>query len=983
VCGGSSPRTINSRPYDERTPGFVRRTRHMKIRLLGRGIFFRTFLTTLALSLVTTLVFALLMIPRGKSSIVKGLEAQARSLSASIAEVSGNAFVTGDYSFIVDHNMQVMKGSTDVKYIIVVKNGGSSVIHMAGKWIEKQRPDPAWNPTGAAQQGGSIMESSIVNGKIYHYSFPLRFSGIDWGMLHIGLSLDGYEAELRAVYMTILLLALFCFAIAVGLSYLFARGLSMPILVLRDTADRIVQGDTAARARIKSGDEVEDLADSFNRMTDTMVEAQKDITEARDYIQNILTSITESLIVLDLEGRITMVNKATLDWLGYTEEELLGKDMRLILGSEEELFYRDAVERIIERRVINNVEKSFHTKAGGEIPVLFSCSIMRKGDGPIQGIVCVALDIAERKKAEALLEQSREKAVAASKAKSEFLANMSHEIRTPMNGVLGMMDMLLRSQLDEEQKRFADTAYSSANLLLYILNDILDLSKIEAGKMELEQIHFHLSEEVEDVIELFSVRAAAKGLALCLTVDEGTSDSVRGDPVRLRQILSNLIGNAVKFTDKGEIKVRAGQVKQQGNAVSLRFEISDTGIGIDEEAQQSIFDSFSQADASTTRKHGGTGLGLSISRQLVQLMGGTMGVESRLGEGSTFWFTVRLERSLHKVERRRPVKRECIRNITETALHSAIRGKSAGESGGNDWTGRRILLAEDNLVNQQVALVMLASLKSRVDVANNGREAIEAHSRGSYEVIFMDCQMPEVDGYEATRAIREQEKKSNLPRVPIIALTAHAMQGDYEKCLAAGMDDYLTKPFTMEQLFSSLRRWKDTKEYAPAEGGAGGGNGVSRAVADSNLPNRNPIDRSVLDGLRALQKPGAPDLVGKIVSLYLSDAAKMIETLGRAIQDMNTQEVFQTAHKFKSSSANVGALNLASILKEAELAGRQDQIEGIPKMFSRIREEFMAVEKALEAEVAGRAGDPGVQVVTQAATSGGKAGMAEPDNRRT
>ena len=982
-----------------------------------KSIFVRTFVMITALCTALIVLPTVMFIPMARNGWLKGLESQARSLSASIAEVSGNAFVTGDYSFIVDHNTQVMRGSRDIRYIIIVKNDGSSLVHTGTAWEQREKPDPKWRLDKTVSQAGRLMYSDVVKEDVYHYSFPLQLSGIDWGVLYLGLSLKDYQTQVGRILPAAIAFSLPALALAMLVAFLIARRITSPILILRNTADHIMQGDLTARADINSGDEVQDLAGSFNRMTDTILKSQDDIASARDYIENILRSLAECLIVFHTDKTIELVNKATIELLGYEENELIGKSIEVLFSQYDGFLEPAEIDRAATQGITSNLEKYLLTKEGMKFPVLFSYGPLKGRDGGILGLVGIALDITEQKTSQTLLEKSREEAVAANRAKSEFLANMSHEIRTPMNGILGMLDMLIHSHLDKDQKRFADTAYSSANILLSILNDILDLSKIEAGKMELETIDFDIRDALDDVANLFSARIKTKLLSLRITVDDQLSTAVQGDPVRFRQIITNLVGNAVKFTDAGEIVVRATRLEQDDEKIFLRFAISDTGVGIDDEAKKKIFDSFTQADASTTRKHGGTGLGLSISRELVALMGGTIGVESTPGKGSTFWFTARFKRSHANLARNssalsKTTSDKSPADILQSATDQAPRKTPEMRS------GLCILLAEDNLVNQDVISAMLSHLPISIHTVSNGREAIESLSSKSYDLVLMDCQMPELDGYEATKILRDRENNSQVSRTPVIALTANAMQGDREKCLSAGMDDYLAKPFNIQELTSILNKWlgpistntesaslspdgpertvavdiekpksshkrqasnsgcseNGTGELSPrqedrmekpqldgenlltltktrsATSDNGTGPGILQRQAEhGETEARSPvIDMSVLDKIRALQREGAPDLVGKLVSLYLTEASGIIASIGSAIDEKNTQDVFRLAHKLKSSSANVGALHLSSQLKELEALGRQNEIEETVDLFAAIEKEFKAVRKSLE-----------------------------------
>ena len=536
-----------------------------------------------------------------------------------------------------------------------------------------------------------------------------------------------------------------------------------------------------------------------------------DVTERRQteerlrLLESVVVNANEGVIITDSAvdetgPRILYVNESFTRVTGYTLDEVKGRSVSILKGPLTDSKPIEMMRAAVKQGKPFQVELLNYRKDG--TPFWNEIDVVPVIDGSGNFSHCIALqrDVSERKRVENEIQryarelkqknQALQTALVAAREstelKSRFLANMSHEIRTPMNGIVGMIGLLLTTGLNAEQQEYAEAVQQSASSLLVVINDILDLSRIEAGKLELDCASFDLKAMVEESVSLLAIMARTKGLALSCELSAGIPLSVFGDPVRIRQVITNLVGNAVKFTEEGGVSITVREVGLSSGGISIRVAVADTGIGISREQCARLFHRFSQTDNSSTRKHGGSGLGLAISRQLVELMGGEIGVETEAGKGSTFWFTV-------------PLRAMAGQPVMGPEILLPNREKAASA------TRTRVLVAEDNEINQRIALRILEKSGFAADVVGNGRLALEALKRGHYDLVLMDVQMPEMDGFEATAAIRKLD--SAIREIPIIAMTANAMAGDRERCISAGMDDYISKPVSMALLSSTLERW--------------------------------------------------------------------------------------------------------------------------------------------------------------------------------
>ena len=777
-------------------------------------------------------------------------------------------------------------------------------------------------------------------------------------------------------------------------------------------------------------------------------EAEDTLRESEEKSRYIIDSAADAIVSIDDDNRVREFNHAAERLFGFAAAEIVGESLARLIPDHRASSGRD-------RQLVGL------TKSGHEI--LLEASFSRfeaRGRSFLTGVL---RDITQRKAVEAELAAAHDRAIEASRLKSEFLARMSHEIRTPMNGIIGMTGLLLDTEMTLVQRHYSHTVRKSADALMTIINDILDFSKIEAGRLRLEPVPFDLMVAVEEVGELLSGAAREKGVDLIVRVAPALPRHLVGDPGRIRQILINLVGNAVKFTAKGHVLVSVECDAPTGPDALLRFAISDTGIGIPEDRMADIFDRFTQVDASSMRRHGGTGLGLAISRELVTLMGGTLRVTSRPGEGSTFSIEVRLpiaaegprlpalapelsgiralivddnsvnrqvlrerllswrmraddvasaERALaalrQAVDEGDPygivltdfempdgdgamlarairldpslgdvavvlltsVDQQCSAEQLEAAGFSACLVKPVrvsllmdallvvlGTSSEGRNTGlvtqetlmalrserprvsyppgppihARILVAEDNPVNQQVAAGMIERLGPRVDVAGNGKEVIELLALLPYDLVFMDCEMPEMDGYAATAEIRHRNVGGR--RIPIVAMTAHAMEGDRERCLAAGMDDYITKPVDPAAIAAVLRRW-----VRPAGGHDGSESGVEPTAV---------LDPRRVDQLRETLGRAGGALLRKVVEAFLADTSGRLTALRQALDRSDAAAVRQLAHALRGSSLNVGALHMAEVASALERVPPEAAVTAGPPLIDELEAALRCAEPAL------------------------------------
>jgi PAS domain S-box-containing protein len=715
--------------------------------------------------------------------------------------------------------------------------------------------------------------------------------------------------------------------------------------------------------------------------------AEDDLRENEEKYRNILENMEEGYYEVDISGNLRFFNDSLLKITGYSHNELLGTNYRQFTDpSDVNKVFRAYNKAYISQKPSKEFEWTIINTGGNKRHLEASVSLMKNLEGLPVGFRGIARDVSERKRADVKIHKLNEEleqrvaertaqletaksnlettikrtnklaceADSANKAKSEFLANMSHEIRTPLNGIIGMAELAIETAVDKNQRELFTTLGTETTALLTVINDILDFSKIEAGMLKLEETPFDLNAIIDDVASSMGLRAMQKNLEFKASVSPNVPTLLIGDQWRLKQILTNLTDNALKFTNKGEVSIKVENQENLGAKVKILFTIKDTGIGISKDKLSSIFKGFTQADGSTTRKYGGTGLGTTISKQLVELLGGNIGAESHEGKGSQFWFTATF---LKQPNKKTFGKLEGINLNPLGKLNlKTQRGMSTGlpENIECQVMGR-ILLAEDYPTNQQVVLRHLRSNGYIVDLAENGQIAVDAYRKKHYDLILMDIQMPLMDGYQATTMIRKwesgmgnsecgmrnkigkdsdlkskiQNRKSEIESVPIIAMTAHATKGDREKCLQAGMDDYIAKPLKRKELLNIVNKWiKSAVKINPTP-----------------LPSR-PMDDVVGEdapmNFEQARKEfeGDKDFLMEVMTGFFDNVGTQIETIHQAISDGDTEKVWQEAHSIKGGAANLTAEILSQTALDLETMGKSENLKGSLDALGRLKIEY-------------------------------------------
>jgi PAS domain S-box-containing protein len=717
----------------------------------------------------------------------------------------------------------------DIEYIYIVAPDNALLTHTFGSDVPLQTISEALKESTSK---GSTVILNTKAGRVYDISTPVQGGAL--GSVHIGLYESLIDKNVDGVLMRMFPYVLAILIVGIVAAILFASAITRPIALLTDAVLRLGKGELNETITITSHDEIGHLATVFNSMTDKL----RTTTVSREYMEKLINSMNDVLIVISPDGVVQSVNRAYCELFGEQSETVVGRHLTEFDELDAPVCLSAAFETALNYGPVHGIESTCHSASGESIPMLYSLAVMKDEELQPQAVICAAqnisnlkrtqqalqqkqgeleevnrnleeivasrtaelaigneglrAEVAERQKKTEELRAARDLAESANRAKSEFLANMSHEMRTPLNSIIGGTDFLEATPLNDEQQRCITMVRHAGDSLLVLINDLIDLSRIEAGQLAIINRPFSLRQTLERVIEMVGHAAATKKLNLTLACSDSMPDMVLGDQIRIQQVLVNLVTNSIKFTESGgAVTITVAALARDSEQVSVTFTISDTGIGIDQSKLELIFDSFSQADSSITRRFGGSGLGLAISKKLVEVMGGTIEVSSTPGLGSSFSFAVPFTKAT-------PEQGQTTSKVSDTPATIPVLPESA--------SSRRVLLVDDSLENRQLMLLLLQSLKLELYEACNGQEALDLFTANTYDLVLMDIQMPVMDGYTATRMMRHHESMTGQKKTPIVALTAHAYESDIQKCLEAGCDDHIAKPFKKRTLLECLTR---------------------------------------------------------------------------------------------------------------------------------------------------------------------------------
>ncbi|MGO9454591.1 MAG: PAS domain S-box protein [Candidatus Binataceae bacterium] len=651
------------------------------------------------------------------------------------------------------------------------------------------------------------------------------------------------------------------------------------------------------------------------------ITARHDARIERALFALVANFVPDAVMSLTPRGMVTSWNPGAERLFGYKSEEIIGKSIEIIVPPDLLGELRWLGETVAGGKSIEDFETRRVRKDGSIVEVVLAASGIRPVAARLEGFAVIVRDNTERKRLQKEMQRARDLAIEAAQTRAEFLANMSHEIRTPLNAIIGMAELLQLTDLNKEQRERADIIESSGRLLMTIVNDVLDFSKLSAGRVVLEKISFDLHDLVKATVDPFAEVASAKGIDLVLHLDGKLPQRVNGDPNRLRQILNNLISNAIKFTSHGEVVVSVDLSEQTGAEYTVRFQVADTGIGIASEVQKQLFEPFVQAESSTSRRFGGTGLGLVISSQLARQMGGDIGLQSEPGRGSTFYFTVRVEKApapgVEQPTAPPPQSSAAVDTAIKTpddapaAAQRHLAAPSADEA--KRRLALRILVVEDNPVNQSLAVEQLRVLGYRGDIVGDAQGALDALASENYDIVLMDCEIPSMDGYQATQEIRRRE--GDRRHTTIIAMTAHATEEQRERCLAAGMDGFLSKPVRLGTLAAALESWAEKLPggaiVVPSRAAPAAAEAAPEAATAQDL------DPTTLDELRQLSKMTGSNVLQQLVEAFLAELPQRVTALESAIEAEDLKALGRAAHAMRSA-AGMGATRYAALCAAVE-----------------------------------------------------------------